>query len=180
MCSLEFKSELCCSREKVWKGISTMKGVNKEFFPLLYMTSPDSNLQISSSLVGISPLFRSWLLLFGIFPIEFDLISFIQVKEEEKFEEKSSMLLIKEWNHKRDLYILSNDNQNNDSLNTLNNDQKNDLEMDQKINETENKTLIVDRLSFIPRIPGTGFILSFIIKSLFYYRHWRLRMIYKS
>lgn len=170
------------------------------------MTTPSSsssisysNIQLSSDIIKLhQPLFRSWLLLFGIFPIEYDLLSFNKIIDGECFEEKSTMLFIKEWNHHRYLYKQQQDNQQqiqqqqDNSISSSENTTttsitETTIETSNLVNIEENnniitnnteKTLIVDRISFIPRIPGTGFILSFIVKCLFSYRHWRLKMIY--
>lgn len=182
MFEFEIKSIVCSDKRSVWNGITTMKGVNLEFFPILKMTCPDNNLQLNSSHITDIPLFRSWLLLFGLIPIEYDLLKLTKIINEECFEEKSSMGLIKEWNHHRYISTVETNEKNientqNNENNTQNDDDNNNEKKDIK-QQNKSSTLIIDRLSFIPRIPGTGYLLLFVVKALFYYRHWRLKMIY--
>lgn len=150
MLYVEVSSRLKCKRQVIWESISSINGANKEFYPLLKMTCPFPDLRINPSLITDRPLFRSWLLLFGLFPIEFDLIRLTKVIENECFEEKSSMALISEWNHHRYLSTPSNDNE----------------------------TIVIDTIQFLPRIPGSGLIFLFVVRWLFQYRHFRLRQMF--
>jgi hypothetical protein len=163
MVELEFVTLVPSSRELVWSGVSTFYGVNQEFFPLLRMTCPFPDLRLTSAMATGLPLFRSWLLLFGVLPIEFDLLCITSVSESHSFTEKSSMALISEWNHHRSL----------EDEEEQENEDKTEMQ-----DGSRRGTIIRDRLSFTPRIPGSGFILSLIVRSLFSYRHMRLRRLY--
>ena len=123
-----------------------------EFYPFLYMTCPDTSMSISSVLVTKVPLFRSLILLFGFIPFEYDLIRFEKVIDGERFSERSSMALMVEWNHDRELIE----------------------------SENNNGVEIIDTLSFQPRIPFTGWILKIIVRLLFAYRHYRISKLYGS
>ena len=152
MLHVSITSFVKASREQVWEKASTIAGVNEEFAPILKMTCPDPNAHISPSLVTGRPIFRSWLLLFGIFPVEYDLISIVECKEGFSFSEKSSMALLREWNHTREL------------------------------TQTARGTKITDTLSFCPRAPlfFLGWIARAVVRILFRYRHYRLGLIFGS
>merc|ERR1719487_133258 len=114
------------------------------------MTCPYSSLQLTASLANGKTLFRSWLLLFGILPIEYDLISIDECTDGTSFVENSSMGLMSVWRHARTLHT------------------------------TNQGTLITDELTFCPRIPFSGWFLSLIVRLLFRYRHHRLGQLYHS
>jgi ligand-binding SRPBCC domain-containing protein len=108
------------------------------------MTCPQPNTQITKELISDQPLFRSWLLLFGLIPVEYDLLRIVDVEEGVSFSERSSMGLLREWNHDR---ILTDDN---------------------------SSTEVIDKVSFTTRIPFTSWIIATIVRFLFHYRHYRL------
>lgn len=130
----------------VWEHASSMRGVNYELWPLFRMSCPDMDMKISEELVGvpIRPLFRSWLFLFGVFPVDYDDINLASVIEGKSFSERSSMLLMPSWHHDR---ILES---NNDG------------------------TVVTDALAFVPRFHLMGYLLSYVVKYLFLHRHNRL------
>jgi hypothetical protein len=167
MLRLEFSSHVKASRAQVWSGVTSFVGVNQEFFPILRMTCPDPSMRLTPDLVSAKPLFRSWLLLFGIFPVEFDLLCITKVMENQFFEENSSMGFMSEWNHQR---YLSDGSQGKD---------RDGGNKEGGINLNRG-TVVTDRLSFRPRIPGTGWLLTWIVKLLFWYRHRRLRQLYAN
>lgn len=88
-------------REVVWSRVSQISGVNDEFYPILKMTCPDPYMKLSPAHITGKPIFRSWLLLFSIVPIEYDLIQIVACENGVGFTEKSSMALMSEWNHQR-------------------------------------------------------------------------------
>lgn len=130
----------------VWEQVSTIRGVNEELSPLFHMTCPHKDMRISPALVGSStiPLFRSWLFLFGLIPIEYDDINIVGVIEGKSFSERSSMALMTEWHH------------------------------DRILETTTGGTIVTDELSFIPRFRIIGFVLCAVVKILFSHRHRRL------
>ena len=46
-------------------------------------------------------LFRSWILLAGIIPVEYDDIVFEEVEPGHRFQERSSMFTLRVWEHER-------------------------------------------------------------------------------
>ena len=146
MYRITFKTTVCAPQPAVWERVSTMLGVNDELRPLMQMTCPDMNMRISRDLIGTPgvPLFRSWLLLFGIIPIDYDDICLVAVIEGKSFSERSSMALMTQWHHDR---VLEAGNEG---------------------------TIITDELAFTPRFRIFGCVLSLVVRFLFMHRHRRL------
>ena len=46
-------------------------------------------------------LFRSWILLFGVLPIDYDDITLVSIEPGRGFHERSSMLSMRVWEHER-------------------------------------------------------------------------------
>src|SRR3712207_5868010 len=72
--SFEIASPLAASRADVWAHASSMAGVNHELGPFLRMTYPPAfaTLHQAPRLLG-QRLFRSWVVLAGVIPIELGL-----------------------------------------------------------------------------------------------------------
>ncbi len=134
-------------RAAVWDCVSTFQGVNYELAPFLYMTCPDPATRLGPQHVTDAPLFRSWLLLFGFIPIEYDLIRLESLEEGASFQESSSMALMSLWSHRRQL--------------------REDLS-DPSI------TQVTDTLVFSPRFPLIGYFMQYVVRWLFMHRHRRL------
>lgn len=98
------------------------------------------------------PLFRSWLLLFGVLPIDFDHIGLEAVDPTSGFVESSTMLSMRTWRHERRVTPLP------DGAGSR----------------------VSDTLTFTPRIPGTGALLAAIVGALFRHRHRRLARLLRT
>ena len=85
-------------------GLLTMDGVNRELSPLLRMTVPPewSNIAIFEWPTE-RVLFSSWILLFGIFPIDRHKFFFQSTDRHRGFAEESKSLTNKRWHHRRDI-----------------------------------------------------------------------------
>jgi hypothetical protein len=129
-----------------------MTGVNHELGPLLRMTAPPAyrTRTLFDAPVG-RPVFRSYLLLGRILPIDFDHLSFESIDRGSGFVESSTMLSMSTWRHERRVTRDAG---------------------------SQRGSRLVDRLSFTPRIPGTGVVLAWIVKALFRHRHARLRALF--
>lgn len=147
---VEVTSDLAADRRVVLSHVATFDGVNQELRPLLTMTAPSPWREHSlfEAPVG-KPLFRSWLLLGGVVPIDFDHIAFESIDPESGFVESSVMLTMTPWRHERRVTA-----------------------------HEPSGSRIVDRLTFVPRVPGTGRLLAIIVKRLFLHRHARLRTLF--
>ena len=85
-------------------GLLTMDGVNGELGPFVHMTAPP---EWSSKAIFEWPtgkvLFSSWILLFGIFPIDRHKFFLRSVDRQLGFTEESSSLTNKLWHHRRSI-----------------------------------------------------------------------------
>ena len=104
MRSVQLESLLAASPETVWERASTFEGVNDELRPLLRMTAPARVRALDPSEVVLGErIFRSWVLLFGVLPIDFDDLTLIALEPGRGFHERSRMLSMKVWEHERSL-----------------------------------------------------------------------------
>jgi hypothetical protein len=123
-----------------------MEGVNYELAPLVRMTHPPEVEDLNPSNVPLNErLFRSWILLFGLIPFDYDDLVLVRVEPGRGFLERSSMLSMRVWEHERT------------------------LEAD------DDGCLITDRIRFVPRVPLVGRLLRPVLRRFFRHRHRRLR-----
>jgi ligand-binding SRPBCC domain-containing protein len=143
------------SADEVWNHVTRPQGINDELFPLLRMTVPRAlkGKTIDDVELG-KPLCRSWVLLFGIIPFDYD---DLVIKERDsgglggrrRFRETSSMLSIREWEHERTLRPVPGGCE------------------------------VTDRVSFelgwpLARVPGMQCMVAGALRYLFNHRHSRL------
>jgi ligand-binding SRPBCC domain-containing protein len=96
-------SRLDAPRERVYAFVTTMAGVNHELWPIARMTHPRGMASLDGRAIPLrTPIFRSWVLLFGVLPIDFDEITFLRF-DHEGFSEDSRMLSQRVWRHERTL-----------------------------------------------------------------------------
>jgi ligand-binding SRPBCC domain-containing protein len=120
-------SLLTAAPEKVWARVSTLSGVNAEMAPWFRMTGPRGLDRFEpQQLVLGQRLFRSWLLLFGVLPVDYDDLTFVRFEPGQGFLERSRMISAKVWEHERTL------------------------------EPHPEGTLLTDRLRFEPRLPLPG------------------------
>lgn len=139
-------TQLAAPAGAVWDRVSTFEGVNDELRPLLRMTAPPHIRRLDPSEVRPGErLFRSWVLLFGVLPFDYDDITLVSVEPGRGFHERSSMLSMRVWEHERTLEPAG-----------------------------ESSCVVRDRLSFQPRVPGTARLLRPVVQAVFAHRHRRL------
>ena len=140
-------SRLTAQPERVWQAITTAAGVNAELRPFLRMTVPRGldRLDLASVQPG-QPLGRSWILLFGVLPFDYDDITLVRIEEGRGFLERSRMLSQRSWEHERALEPAG-----------------------------EGECLVRDRLRWEPRLGLPGRPLRPIVRALFRHRHRQLR-----
>jgi ligand-binding SRPBCC domain-containing protein len=144
--SVQLESLLVASPETVWERVSTFEGVNDELAPVLRMTAPASVRRLDPSEVVLGErIFRSWVLLFGVLPIDFDDLTLVALEPGRGFQERSRMLSMSVWEHER------------------------------TIEPNGSGCRVRDRLRFEPRLPGSGPLLERIVGATFRHRHRRLR-----
>jgi ligand-binding SRPBCC domain-containing protein len=88
----------------VWEHATTMAGVNLELMPLVRMTVPASARGKTLSDVELgSVAFHSVLLAFGVVPFDRHALCLVRVDANRGFQERSTSLLQKRWDHDRTL-----------------------------------------------------------------------------
>ncbi|HYC54451.1 MAG TPA: hypothetical protein VEL28_05895 [Candidatus Binatia bacterium] len=99
--SFEVFSVLRAPAEKVWAHAISLDGVNAELAPIARMTAPPGASLDPSHVVLGQRLFRSWILAFGVLPIDYDDITLIELEPGRRFLERSPMLSQAMWEHER-------------------------------------------------------------------------------
>ena len=88
--------------DAVWARVSTFEGVNDELRPLLRMTAPRSVRRLDPADVVLGQrICRSWMLLSGLVPIDYDDLTLVALEPGRGFHERSRMLSIRVWEHER-------------------------------------------------------------------------------
>jgi ligand-binding SRPBCC domain-containing protein len=143
--SVEVSSVVDAPQKDVWERVSTLDGVNHELGPLLRMTAP-AGARIDPASVPLGERwFRSRLLLFGVLPVDYDDLTLIAIEPGSGFHERSRMLSMRVWEHRRTLA------------------------------QAPGGTLVTDSLSFVPRLPVARRLQRALVAATFRRRHRRLR-----
>ncbi len=88
----------------VWDRVTTPAGINDEMQPYLRMTLPRGLERIDPAEIEIGErIGRSWILLFGLLPFDYDDISLVRLDPGKGFLERSTMLSQRAWEHERTL-----------------------------------------------------------------------------
>jgi hypothetical protein len=105
-----------------------------------------SERQLVLDTVAPGPLGRSWVLLFGLIPIDYDDLVLEQIDPGRGFLERSSMLSQRLWEHERTIEPVD-----------------------------PNTCEIADRVAWEPRLPIPGRLLRPLFEAVFRHRHRQLR-----
>lgn len=140
------------SAARAWEEAASLEGVNGELMPLARMTVPRRlrGRRIDPAEVPIGePLGRSWILLFGILPIDYDELRIVEIDPPRRFLERSRTLAFSTWEHER------------------------------RIEPDGDGCVVTDRLGFelrpgLRRVPGARALARGIVGALFAHRHRRL------
>lgn len=100
-------SEVATPVAALWNFVTTPEGMNYELRPLIRMTVPRT--MRGRTVDDVEPgdhLGRSWLLLGGFVPFEFDDITVAELDIGRRFMERSAMGSIRVWQHERSLQPL--------------------------------------------------------------------------
>jgi hypothetical protein len=149
MASWEFEvaSVLPATPAEVWERVATIAGVNEELRPLARMTCPRGLAEVRLDAAGDrlgERLFRSWILLFGVLPVDYDDLTLVRVEPGRGFLESSTMLSQRRWVHERTLASVPGG------------------------------CRVTDRVCFEPRLPLPGRLLRAVFRFFFRHRHRRL------
>ena len=137
--------------DAVWARVTTFEGVNHELMPIVGMTCPAAFRRIDPETVPIGRRwFRSWILLFGLVPIDYDDLRLLAVEPGRSFHEDSTMLTQRRWVHRRALEPVAGG------------------------------TRVTDRIEFEPRVALVGPVLQRLFHAVFRHRHRRLAAYFHS
>jgi ligand-binding SRPBCC domain-containing protein len=147
--SFTISTTLRATAEQVWTHASTFAGVNRELWPLVRMTYPPAMSRLTPEAFPVGcTAFRSWIFLFGVLPVEFDDIALEELNPGLGFSEVSRLFTMREWRHRRTLMA------------------------------TAEGCVVRDELAIVPRWRGTGWLLAWVYRRVFAWRHRRLRRIF--
>jgi ligand-binding SRPBCC domain-containing protein len=147
--SFTIRTSLRASAEQVWAHASTFAGVNRELWPLLRMTFPPALARLTPELFPVGrTAFRSWLLLFGFVPVEFDDIQLVELEPGRGFYEVSRLFMVREWRHRR------------------------------TVTPAGEGCVVQDEIGMLPRWRWTGWLLAPVFRWVFAWRHRSLRRLF--
>ena len=133
--------------EAVWDRVTTPEGINDEMRPWMRMTLPRGIERLDPAEIELGkPIGRSWILLFGFLPIDYDDITLVRLDVGRGFLERSRMLSQRSWEHERTLEPAG-----------------------------ERGCLVTDRVRWEPRLGLPGRPLRPLFRWFFRHRHRRLR-----
>jgi ligand-binding SRPBCC domain-containing protein len=142
----EVSSLVTASPERIWERVITPAGINYELRPLMRMTMPRGIERIDLESVELGkPIGRSWVLLFGVLPFEYDDVTLIELEPGRRFLERSPMLSQRSWQHER------------------------------IVEPAEGGARVTDRIRMEPRLGLPAAPLRPVFQAVFRHRHRRLR-----
>ena len=142
---MRFETTLAAPVDEVWARVASLEGVNDELRPFMRMTSPRGAVLTPEAVPLGERWFRSWILVLGVIPIDYDDLCVVAIDPPHGFHERSSMLSARVWEHKRTL-----------------------------VADGEG-TRVIDELAFEPRVALFGPVLRALVPRVFRHRHKRLR-----
>jgi len=147
MSEIVVSSRLDAPAERVWERAITPEGINDEMRPWLRMTIPAGveSLDPESVVLG-ERIGRSWILLFGLIPFDYDDLVLVRMEAGRGFLERSTMLSQRLWEHERTIEP-----------------------------EGDGGCTVTDRVRWEPRLGLPGRLLRPAIGWFFRHRHARLR-----
>jgi hypothetical protein len=123
-----------------------MAGVNDELRPLFRMTHPAGVDRLDPPLGQLGkPAFRSWVLLFGLVPVDYDDIAIARLDPGRGFLERSRLGTQRLWEHER------------------------------RIEPAGDACVLIDRVRHEPRLPIGERAQTALLRRVFLHRHRRLR-----
>ncbi len=146
MRSFEIATDLAAPPETVWQRVTTPQGINDELLPLMRMTMPRALRGVTIGDISVSEnLGRSWLLAFGLIPVDYDDLTIAELEPGRRFLEQSTMLTQSRWRHERIVEALGSG------------------------------CRVTDRLAWQGRARALGALFGLAVPILFRHRHRRLR-----
>lgn len=149
MIRFELESPITAAPEVVWRDVATMSGVNAELRPFVRLTVPDGCEELSASNSRVMKGFVSWILLFGVVPIDRHDFGFDEISSSS-FTERSRSVLNRSWQHDRSI----------------------------RLGDDAASSVVRDSLIVEARLRAVEPLLRPILRALFGHRHRRLRKRY--
>jgi hypothetical protein len=143
---IRVSSRLHAAPEAVWSRAMSTEGINDELGPLFRMTVPRGLDDLDLAKVEPGRLGRSWILLFGLLPVDYDDLGLERIEQGRGFLERSTMLSQRLWEHERTIEPAPGGG-----------------------------CTIADRVAWEPRPPLPGRLLRPLFAAVFRHRHRRLR-----
>ncbi|MBL7493706.1 hypothetical protein I6A60_34925 [Frankia sp. AgB1.9] len=137
--------------DAVWARMTSPEGINDELMPVMRMSVP---VGLRGKTIDDVPLgervCRSWLLLFGFVPFEYDDIVIAEREPGRRFRETSTMWSVRRWVHER------------------------------TVAPHVDGSIVEDQITFrlrcpVGAVPGSHRLLGAVLTLLFAHRHRRLR-----
>ena len=145
--SLRFESKLQAPKANIWEWITSIEGISAEMWPYFRMTTPKGICSLTDLEVNLGDrLFRSYVFLFGVLPIDYSDMTLIELDPGQGFIEQSPMGSMTLWRHERRLTPFPSE---------------------------KGTILLVDQLTFQPRFASR--FVGWFIKRVFVNRHKVLR-----
>lgn len=147
---LVVKSKLAIGPEKFW-GEQSIATVNFELGPWIQMSAPAAWRSLKlKDWNGNGQLFKSWVLLLGILPLDRHAFGKLDLSQKMRFIEHSSSWINRIWQHERAVKAVAGGCE------------------------------ITDKISFAPRLPLLSPVLKAIYILVFRHRHSKLRALYAA
>lgn len=143
------ESDLNAPPERVWAHATDPAGINRELAPLARLTWPRGANPLAGELPLGRRLCRSWVLLLGVLPVDYDDLTLLRWRPGVEFLEVSPMLSQREWQHHRRLTPLPGGG-----------------------------TRLADAVRFSPRLPRLGPVYRAVFGRAFALRHRNLRRMF--
>jgi ligand-binding SRPBCC domain-containing protein len=154
MRTIEQTSLVSLPAAEMWARATSPDGINHELAPILRMTIPRGlrNTTIDDVEVGV-PLGRSWILLGGLVPVDYDDLRLAELEPGRRFLERSRTATFDPWQHERVVEPAG-----------------------------DTSCRVTDRLAFelkswLAWVPGSATLATAIVRFLFRHRHRRLERI---
>jgi ligand-binding SRPBCC domain-containing protein len=145
--TLRFESKLHSSAECVWEWITSIDGISNEMWPYFRMSVPRGVRSLTDLDIRLGErMFRSYIFLFSILPIDFSDMTLVELDSGLGFVERSPMGSMKFWRHERRIVPTISDSR---------------------------KVILLDELTFQPRLARR--FVGWFIKHVFTHRHNVLR-----
>lgn len=94
---------------------------------------------------------RAWIILFGLIPVDYDRLAIVDLEPGRFFHEKSTMLSMRQWEHRRTLSPID-----------------------------EGTTRVTDHIVLVPRLGLVTPVMAKVLYAFFGHRHRRLQRHFRS